>query len=147
MALLLEEYAPEIVYIKGIHNSVADAISRSDYTPTKSIASHFAFMQSLASDYDSDVKQHVKWKAFSHFHNSCEISSDTVGVTTEERHMFLNSCFASRGKEEQEETYPPMIPEIADANMQIRTYAGTLNVGMRLGPTGTRCRSSKTKRS
>ncbi len=24
--LLLEEYAPEIVYIKGIHNTVADAI-------------------------------------------------------------------------------------------------------------------------
>jgi len=26
--LLLEEYGPEIVYIKGIHNTVADAISR-----------------------------------------------------------------------------------------------------------------------
>jgi hypothetical protein len=26
--LLLEEYAPEIIYIKGIHNTVADAISR-----------------------------------------------------------------------------------------------------------------------
>ncbi len=25
--LLLEEYAPEIVYIKGVHNTVADAIS------------------------------------------------------------------------------------------------------------------------
>ena len=28
--LILEEYGPEIVYIKGIHNSVADAISRLD---------------------------------------------------------------------------------------------------------------------
>ncbi len=26
--LLLEEYAPEIVYIKGIHDTVADAISK-----------------------------------------------------------------------------------------------------------------------
>ena len=26
--LLLEEYAPDIVYIKGVHNTVADAISR-----------------------------------------------------------------------------------------------------------------------
>jgi hypothetical protein len=26
--LLLEEYGPKIVYIKGIHNTVADAISR-----------------------------------------------------------------------------------------------------------------------
>ena len=28
--LLLEEYGPKIVYIKGIHNTVADAISRLD---------------------------------------------------------------------------------------------------------------------
>jgi hypothetical protein len=25
--ILIEEYAPEIIYIKGIHNTVADAIS------------------------------------------------------------------------------------------------------------------------
>ncbi len=31
--LLLEEYAPEKVYIKGIHNTVADAISRLEYNP------------------------------------------------------------------------------------------------------------------
>jgi hypothetical protein len=29
--LLLEEYGPEIVYIKGIHNTVADAISGLEY--------------------------------------------------------------------------------------------------------------------
>jgi hypothetical protein len=29
--LLLEEYAPETVNIKGIHNTVADAISRLEY--------------------------------------------------------------------------------------------------------------------
>ncbi len=31
--LLLEEYAPEIIYIKGIHNTVADAVSQLDYDP------------------------------------------------------------------------------------------------------------------
>jgi hypothetical protein len=31
--LLLEEYSPEIVYIKGINNIVADATSRLDFTP------------------------------------------------------------------------------------------------------------------
>jgi hypothetical protein len=31
--LLLEEYGPTIVYIKGIHNTVVDAISRLDYGP------------------------------------------------------------------------------------------------------------------
>jgi hypothetical protein len=37
--LILEEYGSEIVYIKGIHNTVADAISRLEYvspdTPSK----------------------------------------------------------------------------------------------------------------
>ena len=31
--ILLDEYAPKIIYIKGIHNTVADAISRLDYDP------------------------------------------------------------------------------------------------------------------
>jgi hypothetical protein len=31
--LLLEEYAPKIVYIKGIHNTVADATSQLEYNP------------------------------------------------------------------------------------------------------------------
>jgi hypothetical protein len=31
--LLLEEFAPEIVYIKGINNTVTDAISRLDFKP------------------------------------------------------------------------------------------------------------------
>jgi hypothetical protein len=29
--LILKEYGPEIVYIKGIHNTVADAISQLEY--------------------------------------------------------------------------------------------------------------------
>jgi hypothetical protein len=32
--LLLEEYGPNIVYIKGIHNIVADAISWLEYDPS-----------------------------------------------------------------------------------------------------------------
>jgi hypothetical protein len=32
--LLQEEYRPEIVYIKGIHNTVADAVSRLEYDPS-----------------------------------------------------------------------------------------------------------------
>ncbi len=31
--LLLEEYAPKIVYIKGIHNTVADTILQLEYDP------------------------------------------------------------------------------------------------------------------
>jgi hypothetical protein len=31
--LLLEEYAPKIMYIKGIHNTVVDVILQPDYDP------------------------------------------------------------------------------------------------------------------
>ncbi len=31
--MLLEEYSPEIIYTKGIHNTVADAVSWLDYDP------------------------------------------------------------------------------------------------------------------
>jgi hypothetical protein len=32
--LLLEEYGPEIIYIKGIHNTVVDAVLRLEYDPS-----------------------------------------------------------------------------------------------------------------
>ncbi len=32
--LLLEEYRPKIVYIKGIHNTIADTISQLEYDPS-----------------------------------------------------------------------------------------------------------------
>ena len=35
--LLLEEFGPDIVYIKGIDNMVADALSCLDYDPNKNI--------------------------------------------------------------------------------------------------------------
>ncbi len=31
---MLEEYGPEIVYIKGIHNTVADAVLQLEYDPS-----------------------------------------------------------------------------------------------------------------
>ncbi len=30
---MLEEYGPKIVYIKGIHNTIADTVLRLDYDP------------------------------------------------------------------------------------------------------------------
>ena len=46
--LILKEYGPEIVYIKGIHNTFADAISRLEYvspdTPSKDAAMHQNWM-------------------------------------------------------------------------------------------------------
>ncbi len=39
--VLLEEYAPKINYIKGIHNTVADAILQLDYDPKLNITNEY----------------------------------------------------------------------------------------------------------
>ncbi len=39
--LLLEDYAPKIIHIKGIHNTVADAILQLDYDPKLNTTNHY----------------------------------------------------------------------------------------------------------
>ena len=51
--LLLEDYGPEIVYIKGIHNTIADAISRLEYDP------------SINRTTSSDIVQKQNWMTVS----------------------------------------------------------------------------------
>ena len=58
--LLLEEFAPEIIYIKGIHNTVADAISRLEYNPNINATNEQNFANFAKFTVDS---QH--WKRFS----------------------------------------------------------------------------------
>jgi hypothetical protein len=59
---LLVEFAPEIVYIKRIHNSVADAISQLDYNPKVNPTSKFSY-----STFGVPAKGEttVTWKTFS----------------------------------------------------------------------------------
>jgi hypothetical protein len=45
--LLLEEYRPKIVFIKGIHNTDADAISRLEYDPSVDQTAESYFMTQL----------------------------------------------------------------------------------------------------
>ncbi len=72
--LLLEEFAPEIVYIKGIHNSVADAISRLDYNPKVNPNSEFNYS---TFGVPAKGKTTTQWKTFSKLwqsyneHNPC----------------------------------------------------------------------------
>jgi hypothetical protein len=39
--LLLEEYAPKIIYVKGMHNTVADAITQLDYDPKVNLTNDY----------------------------------------------------------------------------------------------------------
>ena len=92
--LLLEEYGPEIVYIKDIHNTIGDAISRLEYDP------------SINRTANSQSVQKQKWMTVSK--HWCKVETDD---TT--KHEDLNLVFATH--REEDEIYPLTIIEIAEA--------------------------------
>ena len=101
--LLLEEYAPEIVYIKGIHNTVADAISRLEYNPEINPTNEQNF-----ANLRIPSKGH-RWKGFAALWRSYnEKNPGTHG-----KDCNLNYVFANRS--EEEEIYPLTAQEVADA--------------------------------
>jgi hypothetical protein len=98
--LLLEEYRPKIVYIKGIHNTVADAISWLEYDPSvNQTAENYHMTRSLKSS------QRQSWMAVSK--DWCNLEIDT------NKPKDLNFVFAYRG--EEDEIYPLTTLLIAEA--------------------------------
>ena len=90
--LLLEEYGPTIVYIKGIHNTVVDAISRLDYGPVKDGRSN--------------------WMTFAQcwcYHNSTQQHEASLANSKKS----MNLVFANWNKEDA--IYPLTTQEIAEA--------------------------------
>jgi hypothetical protein len=57
LRLLLEEYGPKIVYIKGIHNTVADAISRLEYDPSVNKTAECNLLMKIKRNLKSNLKQ------------------------------------------------------------------------------------------
>jgi hypothetical protein len=112
--LLLEEYGPEIVYIKGIHNTVADAISRLEYDPTINPDHHSHFMQHMSAESGVDIDC-LRWKAFSNCLAHYDSTEERNASSDQDRcpNYVFNSVFANRC--EEEEIYPLTITEIADA--------------------------------
>ena len=62
--LLLEEYAPEIVYIKGVHNTVTDAISRLEYDPKQNLTNEYTHVTVRIPTGEPTARSH-NWKTFS----------------------------------------------------------------------------------
>ena len=126
--LILEEFAPEIVYIKGIHNTVADAISRLDYDPSVN-PDRMTHAQTRVEENGG----HVNVTPSPRTHNSnfsqmktilnnltgCESSCPTLGEDTSTACASLqteiNRCFANSS--EEEEVYPLTVSEIRDAQL------------------------------
>ncbi len=93
--LLIEEYGPEIKYIKGIHNTVADALSRLDYGPCDSDKENWMNFNRCLNFYIQKSKEPA-------------VAED---VQTHEEKM--NFVFANSS--EDNAIYPLTVPEIAEA--------------------------------
>ena len=81
--LLLEEYVPTIAYIKGIDNTVADAINRLEYDSskyTKSIGIHqcFCHVATLLSHYVPKYNDSMMQQSFAGMHANSYIESTMV---------------------------------------------------------------------
>ena len=113
--LLLEEYAPEIVYIKGVHNTVADAISRLEYDPSLNSTNEYNHATARLPTTEPSTYP-IKWKTFSknwRQYNECHAIASTPQI-------HINTVFANRS--EEEDIYPLTTVEIAEAQKADAAY-------------------------
>ncbi len=115
---MLEEYGPNIVYIKGIHNTVADAVLWLEYDPS--------FNKTAESFHTTKVRnrspQRQCWMTVLKKWCKLDIDSDNLDSYTN-KHDNLNLVFAHH--EEEEEVYPLTLTEIADAqhkDQELKAY-------------------------
>ena len=118
MEVMLEEYGPKIIYIKGIHNTIADAVSRLEYDPSVNKTAE-SFHTTKVRDNSS---QRQCWMRVSKKWCKLDIDSDNLDYYTN-KHDDWNLVFAHH--EEKEEVYPLTLTEIADAqrkDRELRAY-------------------------
>jgi hypothetical protein len=106
--LLLEEYRPKIVYIKGVHNTMADAVLRLEYDPSVNKTAE-SFHTMKVRDNSS---QRQCWMTVSKKWSKLDIDSDNLDSYTD-KHDDWNLMFAHH--KEEEEIYPLTLTEKADA--------------------------------
>jgi hypothetical protein len=103
--LPLEEYAPEIIYIKGIHNTVVDAILQLYYDPKLNKTNKYTHAM---LDVEPEELSAQQWKSFAHYWQSYNESSMPT-----QAYCFHMSDFFANCKED--EIYPLTTVEIAEA--------------------------------
>jgi hypothetical protein len=111
--LLLEECGPNIVCIKGIHNTVADAISRLEYEPSVNQTPESYFMMKV--NKSSKCIQRQNWMAVSKHWSELELDTN--------KQDDFDLLFANR--REEEEIRPLTTKEIAKAqknNQELKIY-------------------------
>ncbi len=105
--ILLEEYAPKIIYIKGIHDTVTDAISRLDYYPKLNSTNEYNHATHVMS---TNKKACQKWLICSKFW-SC--NNKMQGDPDETNTIQINQVFANCS--EEDEIYPLTVKENVEA--------------------------------
>ncbi len=100
----MEEYATEIIYINGIHNTVADAILQLEYDPKLNKTNEYTNAMLGVKPEELSAQ---RWKSFAHhWHSYNEASMPT------QAHCFhMNEVFANRSDEDK--IYPLTTAEIA----------------------------------
>jgi len=114
--LLLNEYDVEIDYIKGVDNTVADAISRLDYEPKKN---------PHPEDYDAFDAKELNWHMK---HNIgvfilTELLEEQQGdgdeeVAEESKECFSHDFFVQSEVSNEEEIFPVTIREVVDEQLR-----------------------------
>ncbi len=105
---MLEEHWPKIVYIKGIHNTIADAVSRLEYDPSVNRTAESFHMTKVRNN----SRQRQCWMTVSK--NWCELDVDSDNLDSyTDKHDDWNLVFAHH--KEEEEVYPLTLTKIADA--------------------------------
>jgi hypothetical protein len=101
----LEEYAPEIIYIKGIHNTVADTVSRLDYDPKLNKTNEYTHTMLGVEPEELSAQQ---WKSFLHHWRSYNDTSTPMQAYC----FHMNEVFANRS--DKDEIYPLTTVEITE---------------------------------
>ena len=86
--ILLEEHAPEIIYIKGIHNTVADAISWLDYDPKLNSTNEYNHATHVMS---TNKEACQKWLMCSKFW-SYQMQGDPDKTNTIQMNQVFTNC-------------------------------------------------------
>ncbi len=105
--ILLEEYAPKIVYIKGIHNTVADAISQLDYDPKLNSTNEYNHATHVMSTNKEACQKWLMCSIFWSCYNEMQGDSDKTNT------IQMNQVFINRN--EEDEIYPLTVKEIVEA--------------------------------
>jgi hypothetical protein len=116
--LLLEEYGPKIVYIKGIHNTIADAVSQLEYDPSFNRTAENFHMTKVRNKSN----QRQCWLTVSKQWCKLDIDSDNLASYTDKHNDWI-LVFAHH--EEEDEIYPLTLTEIADAqrkDQELKVY-------------------------